>query len=555
MSRNHRWVYILFALLFVYGVFFILRASFTIDGKWYFSCADDVMITLDYARNVARGEGMRWFATGERVEGASSLLWVLVTGAIHWIVDSKQYTPGLVQLVSLLFLLLGLGALFRVSMVLTDDNRGLSIGIVALTFFYAPVLYWSVIGFEVSLAVALVLLMTEEVVRVCRGDAPRLWLQACLLALMVMLRNELGLFCLLSVALMHVHHWRDLFSKRVLLLSSVIFGISLGITTFRWLYFHEILPNTYYLKMTGYPLLLRMSRGVIVAFTFLNDLSLFLVALAGVGVFLLWRRTGWRVPIALSLPWALYLAYSVYVGGDAWEYRGGANRWLVPFMGSFFLLALYGGMDLFSRLEQHWGESVFSQRARRVVLLSCVWALLLVQVNLCGRNPLYSWTELLFLRKAMGVEKLKRDIKLGIVLARMTKTDAKIAVIVAGILPYHLEGRKFVDLYGYNDRVVAKLRAHVAGKGVKRYSSYMPGLVKWDLSYSVGTLKPDVIVRLPGLAKTAFLKDYASMYERVELVDKRLGVREKVWVRKGSRYIKYKRLVGCKVERRKRSNT
>ena len=48
-------------------------------------------------------------------------------------------------------------------------------------------------------------------------------------------------------------------------------AVALGYSLFRWVYFHDVLPNTYYLKLTGVALQVRLLKGLWVLGTFLQD--------------------------------------------------------------------------------------------------------------------------------------------------------------------------------------------------------------------------------------------------------------------------------------------
>jgi hypothetical protein len=59
-----------------------------------------------------------------------------------------------------------------------------------------------------------------------------------------------------------------------------------------------------------------------------------------------------------------------------------------------------------------------------------------------------------------------------------------IAVYFAGTLPYYMPGYRFHDVLGKSDRVIAQMPAR-AGP---------PGHSKWDYAYSLGLVRPAVIV-------------------------------------------------------------
>jgi hypothetical protein len=68
----------LWGVVAVWGVCYILRASFVVDGQRYFTLFDDAMISLRYARNLTEGHGLVW-NPGENppVEGITNPLWTL----------------------------------------------------------------------------------------------------------------------------------------------------------------------------------------------------------------------------------------------------------------------------------------------------------------------------------------------------------------------------------------------------------------------------------------------------------------------------------------------
>ena len=70
--------FVLILLVFaVYAARFIERTSFVIDGTRHYALFDDAMISMRYARNLAEGHGLV-FNPGERVEGYTNFLWVLL---------------------------------------------------------------------------------------------------------------------------------------------------------------------------------------------------------------------------------------------------------------------------------------------------------------------------------------------------------------------------------------------------------------------------------------------------------------------------------------------
>ncbi len=69
------------ALLF-YAVF-IFRTSFVALGQRWFVLFEDAMISMRYARNFARGDGLVWNAGEKPVEGYTNFLWTLWMSVVH----------------------------------------------------------------------------------------------------------------------------------------------------------------------------------------------------------------------------------------------------------------------------------------------------------------------------------------------------------------------------------------------------------------------------------------------------------------------------------------
>jgi len=76
----------------------------------------------------------------------------------------------------------------------------------------------------------------------------------------------------------------------------------------------------------------------------------------------------------------------------------------------------------------------------------------------------------------------------------ITRPKASIAVTWAGAIPY-FSNRYTVDLLGKNDRRIAREEVRMV-PSVAKYTDFLPGHMKRNYAYSIGVLKPDVIVQL-----------------------------------------------------------
>ena len=265
-------------------------------------------------------------------------------------------------------------------------------------------------------------------------------------------------------------------------------AVSLALLSiFRLAYFGELLPNTYYLKLGGVSTILRISIGLRRFWDFawgsnwvLFALPLMLPALD--------RR---------NLLWPLYgvflsqVAYSIYVGGDAWEHVGGANRFVAAVMPLFFILFA----QTLGQLQNLILASI-KKKPRWVAPATVAFIALFAVFSLFSFNSLNvqsavdKWT---LREKPVFTESIERYAQMGIALNKVTTADATIAVVTAGNIPYFAE-RTSIDLLGKNDPVIAKGPARI-NSSLFEPGDYRPGHNKWDYAYSIGVLQPDVVAQ------------------------------------------------------------
>lgn len=281
-------------------------------------------------------------------------------------------------------------------------------------------------------------------------------------------------------------------ARRHLFAGLLILGVStVGQTAFRLWYFGDVLPNTYYLKMTGYPLLLRLSRGAAVLGQFIWSMNPILFFMP---VLLLSRRA----PLLVLPLWLLLvqMAYSVFVGGDAWEYWGGSNRYLCPVMPGFFVLfscAAWRVSQLATQQPIDSGSTLPPWVRRSAFPILIVFGL----VTFNSRQGPASLADLFLLRPPLHSGrggKNMAEVGEALLLRAITTDRASIAVARAGTIPYFSE-RPAVDLLGKSDAHVAREPARVP-LGLRQVLAFRPGHTKFDYEYSVGRLRPDVVKQL-----------------------------------------------------------
>lgn len=460
----------------LYAALYILRTSFVLDGVRHFSLFDDGMITMRYARNLAGGHGLVWNPGGERVEGFTSGIWVFYLSLFHLLPVSTAKTSLFIQVSGALFMVGNLFVIRRMAQHLFPENSMAVLGAVLLTAFYLPLNQWGLQGMETSLLTLLVSMALWQGIQSleARRARPALYV---VLGVATLVRLDL---VVLYLALLLFFWFQGEDRKGHVSWGLSILLVSVGAqTVLRWIYFGDVLPNAYYLKLTGYPLLLRWSRG---AYVFLD------VAFRGILIFAGALVSGWaggdRRRRLLLATLFTQVFYSVYVGGDAWEEWGGANRYIALAMPACFVL-FAGGL---AQVARRWS---IGARTRWGVLI-----LALLHANAI-RGP-EAWREWLLLTRPLHARDNASMVHMANVIRSITKEEARVAVVWAGAAPYFME-RPAIDLLGRADRLIA--RGPMNGpppeaSPLARLTFFYPGHLKYDYGYSIGRLEPDVVAQL-----------------------------------------------------------
>ena len=496
------------------------------------------MISMRYAQNLAAGHGLVW-NPGEMppVEGYTNLLWTLWMAAIHLLPLPLSKTSLAVMASGALILLAQGWVVAATARTLTGVRRSWAgLFAVFLTAFSFPLIYWTLRGMEVGFLALLASAGTLFAFRLQEERRPAflLGLALCLSALVLTRDDALAIAGVLAAwAVLTAPGWRSRAGTAAVLAAAVAVPKAIHLA-FRWSFYGDVLPNTYYLKLGGSSLADRIGRGALTFGSVLTQNLLPLLAVAGLLLVACRRGGDPRLRTRLFLLAALVLvqsAYSVYVGGDAWEYMRMANRYVAVALPALTLLAglglarlgeaggpaprtlgllvgagaLAGGLwNLGEKAAEHltslqdlsWGIALaaagaalaaffgLSARGRsagswawtdreRIVCVLALWAL----VN--GKGTL-QWAVDNAYELPMNIQRSR----VGLLIRDSTDPAARIAVAAAGSTPYFAE-RPTIDVLGKCDRRIAR---------IPRTEAFMPGHDKQDYAYSFGVLRPDLVV-------------------------------------------------------------
>lgn len=505
---------LMFGLLFVafgwYASRFIEKTSFLIEGERYYVLFDDAMISMQYAKTLADGHGLVWYPGAERVEGFSNPLWVFLMAAFHLLPLTSAQMGLPVQISAAIFLIINLIFVRKLALLVTD-NEWIALGAAFLTAFFFSLNNWSMQGMEVSLATLLVT-VTAFLMLSALQQGKFSWGAYLLLGVGTLLRIDMIVPYLAFTGLMFLFDSEN--RRRHLLVGLSVLIVFLAVqTAARYAYYGEWLPNTYYLKVGGITTLARVMKGVenFVQFIWTTGWFLYTIPLA---IFFLRPKKSTTILFLVVMG---QVAYSVYVGGDAWEHRGGANRFISVAMPLFFVLYVYAleliRQALFAARDERFPfAKVFSVIALAGIVVGSLFSFNTILTN----DSLLKWT---LVKRPIFVSGTERAVRMGLAIKSFTTPDASVMMATAGSISYFSE-RPGIDLYGKMDKVIARTPQRTD-------TAFRPGHNKWDYDHSIATLLPDVIAQFADDSMDEaqpYLDEYG--YERVKLKDFIFYIRE-----------------------------
>jgi len=521
-----------------FWTFFIARNAFRVDGHVAFSLFDDAMISMRYARNLAEGYGLTWNPGETPVEGYTNPLWTLWMALLHLLPVSPLKISLAVMLSGVALLIANVIAVGKIARRLWPDRGEVARAAMWLTAANYGLAYWTLRGMEVGLvafcltAAAWLCLRLRD-----HSGSTTVWLLAFVFAAAVLTRWDtfaglvpIGFYALRTTS----------GRKRASLV--LIVGGALALTLaaqilFRLATYGTLVPNTYVLKVESVEPSARLARGLLADVHSTATFLPLIIGLAGLGLSAARARdasVGWL----LAGPFLGVLAYSALIGGDAWEFMSHPNRFVCA---SLPLLAVLAASGLDALVCG--GDELAPRRARMLAMVCAVAAWIALVTVLEGSAALQldvkpphlalrmamagstmigllgfaRWQErssaptvsraamllggaLFVIASSQGeaygrwwvhnashAERDQAMARLGLAVQQATSANASIAVTWAGALSYFSQRRAF-DLLGKTDHRVARTATPVADV------QFWPGHDKRDFDYSIGELRPDVIL-------------------------------------------------------------
>jgi hypothetical protein len=484
MEKN--WFFILLLIIIaIYMGVYIYQTSFVSYGERYFVLFDDAMISMTFAKNLANGYGLVW-NPGETppIEGYTNPLWVIFMAFFHLFPIPLSKMSLIIQICGALFLLGNLVIVKRIAEELSESIFVPYLAVI-ITALYVPLNNWGLQGMEVS---ALALMISAGAYLSILSIKNEKFSKSIYLVFFI------GTFIRMDMVVPYLVFLGFMFIVQPKYrMQHVLWGVGLlalsisSQTIFRYFYYGDLLPNTYYLKMTGMSMTLRVKRGLYVLYQFIRDFNWLLFLLPF--LVLIFRLE--KSSILLALLFLAQIAYSVYVGGDAWEHKGGANRYIAVAISLFFILFVYGleqiKNSLFQSVKDH--ESIIKPLGN--IGLAIVVFLSILNFNF-GNANLNNIKRIFLLYPPSFIEGNVWNLEIVQAVNKVSTPQAEVAVIGAGSIPYYT-GRQAIDILGKCDPVIARLPSHIPSGGI---SEFRPGHMKWDYEHSIGKFLPDMVLGL-----------------------------------------------------------
>jgi hypothetical protein len=395
---------------------------------------DDAFISFRYAENLVNQGELTWNpGEPERVEGYTNFLWVLLLSApaalgIDLILASK--------VLGLLFFVLSCFLTYRLGLVVFQSTWW---ALLAMTFVGTNYTFsaYATGGLETQLQALLITAAVYVTLRAfMKGVAPTrrslLGLSAvCLLALLTRLDSAIPVAVLCFYVLSHAPKHRASTTAFLILPVLLILGLW---HVWKWTYYGDLFPNTFYAKATYFSWGV-WRAGLVYVYAFVQSYLLIpFLFLAIVFRRHLTARAEMAIPLAIVLLWC---AYTIAVGGDFMEFRQ-----LVPILPLALILVTRLIRALPGRpVQTAFTAMVFAGSLHHAATFEGIGGIESIgQLDAWVTDENQGW------RRA------------GVVLNEMFAATSKpvtIATTAAGAIPYYSR-LPAIDMHGLNDRWIAR---------------------------------------------------------------------------------------------------
>jgi len=475
---------------------------------------DDAFISFRYAQNFVQGHGLTWnIGEHKNIEGYTNFLWVIMIA----FVEALGLDPVSSSMV--LGILFAVGTLFftyRLSLMLLQSRLVGLLTVILLGTNYSFSSYMTG-GLETQLQSFLIVCSTYCTFCIIhRNKSLEFVGLSGLFSLAVMTRLDSALICcvLYLFVLSSLLKTRIAINKKIVLLSSLTLpGLSIvgAWLFFKFFYYGDILPNTYYVKAADFSIETFLRGGWYVCSFFYNYFLIPFVLLGIIYFKKIFSQSSMRVILVIM---SLWLIYTIKVGGDFMEYR-----FLVPILPFMFLLI--------SNVLLLINNSIIQMALIILVFVGSFFH----AVTFNGSRGIESISSL----NSHIVSPSKDWRGVGIVLGEIFSNSVDpvtIAVTAAGAIPYYSK-LPTIDMLGLNDKWVAINGIKIGTRpGHTKYTT-LEYLIERDVNLLIGHPKVTLISANPitNLKKYFWVPiDTSLLSEKTKVLEIPLNTRYKIQI-------------------------
>jgi arabinofuranosyltransferase len=413
---------------------------------------DDTYITLQYAKNFATGNGLV-FNIGEKVEGFTSLIWVMILGFAYKIglnIESLSQILSVTFGAINLFLIYILFKEIAQNSINTENEQFigkvfalLSVLITALSGTYY---YWAVSGMETTLFTMFFLITIYFYLKYYLNGKLNILLPVFVFTtslirpegnvLIILILTHFSYTSLINNHFSISKSLKIIFSKEKVKGYSVFIFLVLGITVFRISYFGYPLPNTFYAK-TSFSVE-QIKVGIEYFLSFASD-YLFYGFILILPLYLFRYKDKRGITSFLYLNTFVFIVYTILVGGDVLT----QFRFFVPIIPLVAILFCFLMYSIYTSLKE-------AKKKMSLPMLLIFPFMVAIFINLINTSVVKKMAErendLVYRMEAIG-KWLQKELN-------DKKEKLSIAASTVGALKYY-SGIDVIDMLGLTDSFIA----------------------------------------------------------------------------------------------------
>ncbi|MGB3977300.1 MAG: hypothetical protein WBM02_08020 [bacterium] len=403
-----------------------------------FETIDDAFISFRYAENLAVGNGLV-FNPGERVEGYTNFLWILLLALVRPLVEPVLASKILGALCSCLLIIF----FARYYRRFHPEIFGFPILYLALD---PGLITWSVRGLETTMFTLFIWLayQTAMTASIKRNDTSA-GLAGSMAAFAVLTRPEGVLTHLFFPLLVLLQKPREhSIFKRISYFFIGSLTLMLPYLIWKWCYFGDILPNTFYAKTGGgFSVFWRGLAYIIQGWQWPEGILLIVIFIS------LCRNEkkglNRHAVLVAAVFLLIFLAYILAVGGDSL----GPDRFLTPLL-PFMILPAFFALSILKILRD--------QQTHR--FLVGIVAFILIIGNSYPMIANFQHTDVFSHKKELQ----HHGTHVGLCLAKNARPNQSIATSIIGRIPYYSKLYTF-DVFGLIDPYIAHQTLEGSARG------------------------------------------------------------------------------------------